>query len=263
MIESFIAALAAHPDVEALTLAGSQTGLGPDTLSDYDLYIYSQQPLPLAFRQALAEQFAAKAELQNDYFGPGDEMQLKDGTFVDLMYRNLDWVEEEIKRVWVGHQARVGYSTAFVHNIKTSQVLFDKRGRFTQLKQLLESEYPQALQKAIITNNYPLLRSKLTASFFEQIEHAVQRKDSISLIHRTSALLESYFDILFALNKQTHPGEKRQEAWVHATCTFIPPLFDEDIKELTQSIGHASQLEVITRLLDHLDELLKQEGWLT
>jgi 6-phosphofructokinase len=50
---------------------------------------------------------------------------------------------------------------------------------------------------------------------------------------------------------------------VHATCTFIPPLFDEDIKELTQSIGHASQLEVITRLLDHLDELLKQEGWLT
>jgi hypothetical protein len=37
MIESFIAALAAHPDVEALTLAGSQTGLGPDTLSDYDL----------------------------------------------------------------------------------------------------------------------------------------------------------------------------------------------------------------------------------
>ena len=261
MIESFIAALSAHPDLQALALAGSRTGLGSDTLSDYDFYIYSKQPLPIAFRRELAASFTAKAELENDYFGPGDEMQLKDGTFVDLMYRDLDWVEEEIRRVWLGNQARVGYSTAFVHNIKTAQVLVDKNGRFTQLKQLLESEYPEALQKAIITNNHPLLRSKLTASFFDQIEHAVQRKDSISLIHRTSALLESYFDILFALNKQTHPGEKRQEAWVHATCSLIPCCFDEDIKELAQSIGHANQLEVRTRLLDHLDDLLKQERW--
>lgn len=261
MIGPFIAALSAYPALQALALAGSRTGLGSDELSDYDLYVYSKEPLPMAFRQELADAFASKAELANDYFGPGDEMQLKDGTFVDLMYRNLDWVEDEIKRVWVGHQPRVGYSTAFVHNIKTSTVLFDQNGRFTALKQLLDSDYPQALQKAIISHNYPLLRGKLTASFYEQIEHAMTRGDQISLIHRTVALLESYFDILFALNKQTHPGEKRQEAWVHTTCTLIPPLFDEDIKELTQSIGHADQLQVITRLLDHLDALLKQEGW--
>ncbi len=261
MIESFIDKLSEHPALQALALAGSRTGLGCDALSDYDLYIYSKQPLPLAFRQELADTFSEKAELQNDYFGPGDEMQLKDGTFVDLMYRDLDWVEDEIKRVWVGHQARVGYSTAFVHNIKTSHVLIDKDGRFSSLKQLLETDYPQALQKAIIRNNYPLLRSKLTASFFDQIEHAVQRKDHLSMIHRTAALMESYFDILFALNKQTHPGEKRQQAWVHATCSLIPPQFDEDIKELTQGIGGGNQLVAITRLLDHLDELLKQEGW--
>ncbi len=262
MIESFIATLSDHPDLQALALAGSRTGLGCDDLSDYDLYIYSEQPLPLSFRRQLADMFAAKAELQNDYFGPGDEMLLKDGTYVDLMYRSLDWVEEEIQRVWVGHQARVGYSTAFVHNIRTSKVLVDKSGRFSALKQQLEGEYPQALQKAIIANNLPLLRSKLTASFYEQIEHAVNRKDHPSMIHRTAALMECYFDILFALNKQSHPGEKRQIAWVHATCSRIPPRFDEDMQNLARSIGRDDQLAVIADLLDHLDELLQQEGWL-
>lgn len=262
MIHTFIAALSAHPDVEVLALAGSRTGLGPDTLSDYDLYVYSKEVLPLAFRQQLAARFASKAELENDYFGPGDEMQLKDGTFVDVMYRNLDWVKEEIQRVWVGHQARVGYSTAFIHNIKTSQVLLDRNGRFAQLRQQLDTPYPEALQKAIIRNNHPLLRSKMTASFTEQIEHAIARGDAISRMHRTSALLESYFDILFALNKQTHPGEKRQVAWVQKTCSLIPRCFTEDIQALVQSIAHPDQLVKVQQLLDHLDELLGQQGWL-
>ena len=46
-------------------------------------------------------------------------------------------------------------------------------------------------------------------SFLYQVDKAVERNDLISINHRTTELLASYFDIIFALNEKLHPGEKR------------------------------------------------------
>lgn len=257
MIQALIEALKAQKGLDALVLSGSRTGLGGDNLSDWDFYLYAEKPISLDIRKALAQRYASHAEVGNDFFGEGDELLLKDGLYADLMYRSLSWAEDEVRRVWIDCQAQVGYTTAFIHNLKTSQILFDPHNRFADLQKQLATPYPEALVQAIIAKNHPLLRSKLTASYYEQIDHALDRNDLVSVAHRTSALLASYFDILFAFNGQTHPGEKRLIEWAKHTCLILPRDFEEDVQAVVKGIGQADILERITVLLDHLDGLMR------
>lgn len=256
MIETFVKAFFSREEVEVVVLSGSRTGLVSDGLSDYDVYIYGERPVPRSFRRELAERFAKEAEVGNDYFGEGDELFLHDGTPVDLMYRSLSWAEGETERVWFHHQASVGYSTAFIHNLKTSKILYDPKGRFSALQKQLDTPYPEGLRSAIIEKNYPLLRNKLTASFYDQIKKAIKRDDAVSQVHRTAALLASYFDVLFAYNRQTHPGEKQLASWAKQTCTILPLHFEKDLSLVTEGIGTKEILDSLNRLLDHLDEML-------
>ncbi len=53
-----------------------------------------------------------------------------------------------------------------------------------------------------------LISDKKNASYLDQIKLAVKRNDPISVNHRIAAFMASYFDIIFALNKVYHPGEK-------------------------------------------------------
>ena len=73
---------------------------------------------------------------------------------------------------------------------------------------------------------------KKMASFYEQLEKAVIRNDIISINHRITAILSSYFDILFALNKEFHPGEKKLVEYVLKLCDNIPDNFEENIKSI-------------------------------
>jgi len=262
MIHKLISWLTTAVGLQALVLSGSRTGLVIDDLSDYDLYVYSEKPLSLEIRHEMASLFASKAEVGNSFFDEGDEMFLADGTAVDIMYRSLEWAEQQVEWVWKGHHASVGYSTAFIHNLKTSTILHDTvDGRFAHIQKQLDTPYPKALTKAIIAKNYPLLRSKLMASYCEQIEHAIVRNDLVSQAHRTSALLASYFDILFAINGQNHPGEKKLVVWAKKTCKHLPESFEVMVDLVVEHIGQKDLLQYIDALLDELDSLLKREGW--
>jgi hypothetical protein len=262
MIEELISWLTQAEGLQALVLSGSRTGLVVDDLSDYDLYFYSEKPLSLAIRHEMASLFASEAEIGNSFFDEGDEFFLKDGTAVDCMYRSLEWAEQQVQRVWLSHQASVGYSTAFIHNLKTATILYDSDGRFAQIQKLLDTPYPKELAKAIIAKNYPLLRSKLMASYYEQIAHAMLRDDLVSQAHRTSALLASYFDILFAINSQTHPGEKQLVTWAKKTCKLLPEGFESMVDQVVEHIGQKDLLQHIDSLLDGLDGIMRKGGWL-
>lgn len=247
--------------VDAVVLSGSQTGLIHDEKSDYDLYVYSLKPVPLEFRRELAQKFTDFYEVGNTFFEDGDELNIitSDETnshlIVDIMYRNLDWVKAEIDWVWKKHNAKVGYTTCFLHNVRTSKILFDRNCEFQKFIDELNQPYPKKLKENIIAKNYPLLRKK-SASYYEQIEFAISRNDLVSINHRTAALLASYFDIIFALNGQTHPGEKKLVAYTKKLCPILPDNFEEDVENVVKSIGTNQILTSLDKLLDELDKIL-------
>ena len=228
---------AALPQVMAVMLAGSRTSGAANEASDYDFYVYIQSDIPLEIRQTIAQEFAERIEINNQFWETGDEwIDIHSGSGVDVMYRTPQWIEEQIERVLVHHQASVGYSTCFWWNVLTSVPLSDAKGWFKKLQEKANQPYPEKLKRAIIAKNYPILRHNISA-YTHQLEVAISRKDCVSIIHRTSALLSSYFDIIFAVNSVPHPGEKRLVEWVNRLCTKVPDGLEEHIQSMTDSIA--------------------------
>jgi predicted nucleotidyltransferase len=244
------------PQVEAVALAGSRTGDFGDANSDVDLYVYVTEEIPLAMRAEIAAG-SPRAEIGNATWEPGDEwVDSESGMPVDVMYRQVRWIEEQLDRVLVHHQASVGYSTCFWYNVVHSEVLFDRARWFAELQRRADRPYPPELRRAIIAKNYPLLRRK-QSSYLHQIELAVKRDDVVSVTHRVTALLASYFDVLFAVNELPHPGEKRLLR--HASrCPKLPGDMERQVRAVVSG-GSAEIVMRIRELLDGLDELLGRE----
>jgi predicted nucleotidyltransferase len=113
--------------VVAVVLAGSRTTIVADESSDFDFYVYVEEEIPVDIREAIARQFSDRIEINNQFWGPGDEwIDINTGCCIDIMYRRPEWIEEELDRVLVKHQASVGYSTCFWWNLLTSVSLYDK-----------------------------------------------------------------------------------------------------------------------------------------
>jgi predicted nucleotidyltransferase len=253
-------AYAAIATVEAVVLSGSRTsGLG-DGSSDIDLYVYSQSPISLEERASVATG-ATRAEIGNAFWEPGDEWV--DGSTkisVDVMFRDCRWIEEQLDRVLKHHQASIGYSTCFWYNVLHSEILFDRAGLFGSLQELARVPYPEELRAAIIAKNLPILRRNMS-SYIHQMELAIARGDLVSLNHRTTALLASYFDVLFALNRQPHPGEKRLVKFAEQLCSKRPANLRENIRALLASLPRmdASVTEKALQTVSELEMLVTHE----
>ncbi len=248
------------PPVLAVALAGSVAAGVGDANSDIDLYVYSTTPLELEARRAIAERDAARADVDNRFWEPGDEwIDRETGIKVDVTFRHPGWIEEQLDRVLRRHQASTGYSTCFWYNVLNSQSLFDRDGWYARLQAGAQQPYPEALRRAVIAKNYPILNQKLSA-YSHQIESAARRDDWVSINHRVAALLASYFDILFALNRLPHPGEKRLLRAVEEGCKKYPPTVRADVERLVRANASDSVQSGVTGLVQGLDQLLAAEG---
>ena len=78
--------------------------------------------------------------------------------------------------------------------------------------------------------------------------------------HRTAAFLESYFDILFALNRMTHPGEKRMAAFLKAHADILPRDFEETMNTMFASLFASPQSipAILDTLIQNLTDILPE-----
>jgi hypothetical protein len=176
-----------------------------------------------------------------------------------VTYRFPKWIEEQLERVLEQHQASVGYSTCFWFNVLNSRALYDRGGWYAALQRRADQPYPEALRLAVVAKNYPILRLLRHSAYQHQLEHALERADMVSVQHRITAVLTSYFDILFAVNKELHPGEKRLIEYA-ARLPKTPKHFPDDVQALITSVCAPEQtLPAFHRLVDGLDALLEDE----
>lgn len=267
LVQTLIAHFTALPQVAAAALAGSQTAGSSDESSDLDIYIYCRAEVSLDVRAALAEKRSARnVEIGNDDWGAGDEwVDGETGRSIDLMYFGTIWMEEQLDRVLIHHQPSLGYTTAFWSTIRRSLPLYDREGWFAALQTRANEPYPEALRHAIIGKNHPLLRVKNPA-YLHQLQKAFARRDRISLNHRLAGLFASYFDVLFALNRVLHPGEKRLLRYARDLCPLRPQNMEQQVEALLCAQAAPWEDDRLLReadaLIDGLDQLLKAEGLL-
>ncbi len=257
------------PEVEAVALGGSRgsAAVDADAASDIDLCVYTRGDVPLEARREIVERAggATRADLGLAYWGPGDEwLNAATGIHVDAIYFGAAWMEEQIDRVLVRQEASLGYSTCFWHTVLGSIALHDPGGWFAGLQERCRVEYPEGLRRNIVALNHPVLRGVLPA-YANQLEKAATRGDLVSVNHRLAALLASYFDIVFAVNRQLHPGEKRLVEAAVRSCPRLPFGMAADLAEIlaTATTDLAGLPGRVARLLDRLDALLTEEGMTT
>ena len=71
----------------------------------------------------------------------------------------------------------------------------------------------------------------------------------------------SYFDLLFALNEQTHPGEKRMLEYAKTNCPLLPQRFEETIHAYFEKLytEPAEAMKLINQLVTTIKEAIPQE----
>ncbi len=218
--------------VEAIVLGGSSAVKTADNNSDFDIYIYCNGEPDVEKRREIAQKYADNPEIDNHFYETGDVFYLREtGKPIDIMYRSPESIEGNLRWVWEGCNASLGYTTCFVDNVNKSKILFDRNGWFAKVQAKTQIPYPEKLAQDIITKNFSYLKDVMF-SFYDQLKSAVNRSDFVSINHRSTAFLASYFDVIFALNKILHPGEKRLVEFAKKHCEILPENFEQDVNTL-------------------------------
>ena len=243
---------------KAVALGGSVATGHKDANSDIDLYVYHLKPIKIEARAQLIEARASHSEIDSSFWETEDYwIEKESGIKVEVIYRD-GWLFETLEDMFANNRAHMGFSTSFWHNVLHSKVLFDREGWFARLQALADRPYPEELARAIIKKNFALLRGSL-AEHPKQLALAIEREDYVFAHSRINVIMDSYFDILFALNKAPHPGSKRQLSYANALAKKPKDMTQNIRTLLTEKLDDRAVIRV-KHLIDELEHLLKLEN---
>ena len=231
MVEQLFKELSLLEEVEAIALGGSRAGENYDEKSDYDVYLYVNSPISEEKRKNILKKFCSYMEIGNSFWEYEDNCVLNNGIEIDILYRDMKDFMKGIERVVAEYHPSNSYTTCMWHNLITCKILYDKNGTLEKYKNKYTINYPKQLKENIIKRQLELIDSSMPA-YPSQIKKAISRKDFVSINHRITEFLASYFDLLFAINEITHPGEKRLIQLCKKQCKILPENFEENLNSL-------------------------------
>ena len=255
ILELIVERFSAISQIEAITLGGSQAEGASDDKSDYDIYVYSTSPVSKKLRESFISELCTYADIDVHDLEPVDYCIFASGEQVDIIYRTIDEYVNNLNRVVKKYAASLGFTTCLWHNLLHCKILFDRSGRYGEIKNKFSVPYPDELRVNIIDRNMARLTSTVHA-YEDQIIKAARRGDLVNLNIRAAGLMASYFDIIFAYNSITNPGEKKLVEYCRANCERLPENFEENISSLLQNMFAKPEL-IYTDLHNLIAELEK------
>lgn len=185
-----------------------------DAASDTDLYAFHDGAPPSedARARALSPLADGGEVVAEETWGTSDLLRIG-GHLVDIVYLDLDGVGVDAfydPGVWP-----TGYTTAFLHTLARCLVVADPAGELAAIQARLGT-YPEATRAKVLER----LPTELNG-YLEQLANARRRTDWTSVTHRRTALQVAWFDLVFAINRRYHPGEKRLLDHL-STCSLVP-----------------------------------------
>lgn len=244
--EALARALATLEGVVGVAIGGSRATGTADDQSDTDLYAFHRGPLPPsddrhAALAALADGGRVRAE---DAWGPEDHLGV-DGRLVEVVYLDLDAlrVDEAYDTGWLEE----GFTTAFLHTVARGVLLWEATDEISALKRRLGT-YPEATRSRLWDALPPLL-----GAYTLLVRKAAERRDWPSVVQRRASVQAVWFNLLFALNRAYHPGEKR--LLLHAErCDLRVP--DQSARWAAAALMRADDPDLPPALASLADDLL-------
>ena len=251
MVEQLFKELSLLEEVESIALGGSRAGKNYDKKSDYDVYLYINSTINEEKRKNILKKFCSYMEIGNSFWEYEDNCILNNGIEIDILYRDMEDFIKGIERVVVECQPSNSYTTCMWHNLITCKILYDKNGKLEKYKNKYSIDYPKQLKENIIKRQLKLIDSSMPA-YPKQIIKAVQRNDFVSINHRITEFLASYFDLLFAINEVTHPGEKRLVQLCKTQCKILPENFEENLNLLFSYMYSEENQDSLMKILEKI-----------
>jgi Domain of unknown function (DUF4037) len=254
-------AYGAIPGVEAVAWCGSAAMGVADAHSDFDFYVYTSAPVAIESRRAVISERSQHAQLNNTFWELEDEWIDREGRRFNAMYRSCDFVLGEIVGRLERYSADLGYTTAYCFSVANGFILYDPRQWLSAVQERLRQPFPEPLIRSIVAKNRPVLGGGMQSCYLAQMKAAIARDDLISLNHRVAVWIASYTDILFAVNRRYHPGEKRLLMYL-SSLPELPGNALEDTPRLCALAGSLSSpiIEQLTAMLERLDRRLQKNG---
>lgn len=206
------------PGEHGIALGGSHAKGSGDVLSDLDVYLFADRVLPGARRreqvvEALGEAAEAVSWGCDDPFTGGGTDFTYRGTRVECWLRSTRQMQATIAACTTGELRRehsVWAVMGFFDHVALADVLAmriveDPRGMLARWKAEV-AVYPEPLRRAVLGRFMP------EATFWPDNRHyasAVERADVIYVSAIVQQVAQALVQVVFALNGEYFPGEKR------------------------------------------------------
>jgi hypothetical protein len=257
-LKEIASAFGSTTGVEAVAWCGSAAMGVADAHSDFDFYVYTNAPVSVEGRRSVIAERSRHSQLDNTFWELEDEWIDRENRRFNAMYRACDFVLGEIAARLDRYSADLGYTTAYCFSVANGFVLHDPRRWLENVQQRLRQLFPEPLIRSIVAKNRPVLGGGMQSCYLAQMRAAIARDDLISLNHRVAVWIASYTDILFAINRKYHPGEKRLLMYMQGLPN-LPENAMEDVPRLCELAGSLSSpiVKHVTGMLSRLDRWLK------